>query len=158
MMRRLSRKKTAESEPLNAVYVWKSWEGYYVKDVVPRALQILAKPTDKAAQVVSQLVHAPKRSDFGSVRHSVPTFADSTSSWHSTSASSQAFPGFSPSALRLPSPEPIPSDATLHRPDERPEVAAQETQPGHRPPHLQVPSLEAGHLGRVFNSQVRRPI
>jgi hypothetical protein len=49
------RRTAVDAEPVNAVYVWPSWKGYYVGDVVPRARQVLANPSDRAEDVLAKL-------------------------------------------------------------------------------------------------------
>ena len=60
-MRWFRRQSPEDSIPVNAVYTWRSWKGYYVKDVVPGAFQVRAKPTDSAENILSRLPSTIRR-------------------------------------------------------------------------------------------------
>jgi hypothetical protein len=49
------RRTPVDAEPVTAVYLWPSWKGYYVKDVVPRALPVRANPNHRAEDVLAKL-------------------------------------------------------------------------------------------------------
>ena len=60
-MKWFKRRNSGDPHPVNAIYVWRSWKGYYVKDVVPGALQVRAKPTDSAENILSRLPSTIRR-------------------------------------------------------------------------------------------------
>jgi hypothetical protein len=51
----LWRRPPAEAHPLNAVYAWPTSKGYYAEKVVPRRLDLRAKPADLAEEVCARL-------------------------------------------------------------------------------------------------------
>jgi hypothetical protein len=60
-MRWFWRRTAIDAEPVNAVYLWPSWKGYYVKDVVPHALRVRARPSDRADDVLAKLPSTTQR-------------------------------------------------------------------------------------------------